>query len=107
MSKAVQIFRGDLENDSTISFSQTYNAFLGMYQVSSRVVRCDRIEIRIEIDVRQIFSSEDWTTILYDTMTAEIPYAQRWLAGVFLCVWFLFSNGQSSDADVGTSLTGA
>jgi hypothetical protein len=32
--QAVQLFRGDLEAGETITFSQTYNSFLGMYQVS-------------------------------------------------------------------------
>jgi hypothetical protein len=32
--QAVQLFRGDLAAGETITFSQTYNAFLGMYQVS-------------------------------------------------------------------------
>jgi hypothetical protein len=35
--QAVQLFRGDLEADITMSFSQTYIAFLGMYQASSSI----------------------------------------------------------------------
>ena len=30
---AVQLFRGDMPEGDTITFSQTYNSFLGMYQV--------------------------------------------------------------------------
>ena len=37
--QAVQLFRGDLDADITMSFSQTYIAFLGMYQASSSVDR--------------------------------------------------------------------
>ena len=32
-SKAVQLLRGDITAGDTITFSQTYNSFLGMYQV--------------------------------------------------------------------------
>ena len=52
--------------------SQTYNSFLGMYQV---------------------FSSENWTDLLYLTMQAEVPFGQQWLAAVFFCVWILFAYG--------------
>ena len=31
---AVQLLRGDLPEGDTMTFSQTYNSFLGMYQVS-------------------------------------------------------------------------
>lgn len=34
MKQALQLFRGDVEAGETITFSQTYNSFLGMYQVS-------------------------------------------------------------------------
>ncbi|ORY24315.1 high-affinity cell membrane calcium channel [Naematelia encephala] len=69
---AVQLFRGDLpSDDSVITFSQTYNSFLAMYQ---------------------IFSSENWTDILYNAMSAESQWAQAWLAAIFLCGWFLFAN---------------
>jgi hypothetical protein len=30
---AVQLLRGDIPEGDTITFSQTYNSFLGMYQV--------------------------------------------------------------------------
>jgi hypothetical protein len=31
---AVQLLRGDIPEGDTMTFSQTYNSFLGMYQVS-------------------------------------------------------------------------
>ncbi|ODO05658.1 hypothetical protein I350_04717 [Cryptococcus amylolentus CBS 6273] len=68
---AVQLFRGDLEAGETITFSQTYNSFLAMYQ---------------------IFSSENWTDIVYNVMGAEVDYKQDVIAAIFLCGWFLFSN---------------
>ncbi|WVQ96668.1 hypothetical protein IAU59_003774 [Kwoniella sp. CBS 9459] len=68
---ALQLFRGDLEEGETITFSQTYNSFLGIYQ---------------------IFSSENWTDILYNVMGSEDQYKQNIIAAIFLCGWFLFSN---------------
>ncbi|OCF43572.1 high-affinity cell membrane calcium channel [Kwoniella heveanensis CBS 569] len=68
---ALQLFRGDLEEGDTITFSQTYNSFLGIYQ---------------------IFSSENWTDILYNVMGSEGQYKQNIIAAIFLCGWFLFSN---------------
>lgn len=34
---AVQLLRGDIPEGDTMTFSQTWNSFLGMYQVSSTV----------------------------------------------------------------------
>jgi hypothetical protein len=60
---AIQLLRGDLYEDPSelINFSQTYNSFLGMYQ---------------------IFSTENWTTILYNSVSgwvvnADIRWARR------------------------------
>ncbi|WVO12615.1 hypothetical protein L204_100220 [Cryptococcus depauperatus] len=68
---AVQLFRGDLTKGNTVTFAQTYNSFLGMYQ---------------------IFSSENWTDILYNVMGAERSYKQTAIAAIFICGWFLFAN---------------
>ncbi|WVQ85091.1 hypothetical protein IAT38_007255 [Cryptococcus sp. DSM 104549] len=68
---ALQLFRGDIPEGSTITFSQTYNSFLAMYQ---------------------IFSSENWTDILYTVMGSEGQWNQNWITAIFLCGWFLFSN---------------
>ncbi|KAK4687032.1 voltage-dependent calcium channel, partial [Tremellales sp. Uapishka_1] len=68
---AIQLVRGDIELGDTITFSQTYNAFLGMYQ---------------------IFSSENWTTVLYAAMDAEYQWTQSWIVAIFFCGWFLFAN---------------
>ncbi|WWC62542.1 uncharacterized protein I303_105138 [Kwoniella dejecticola CBS 10117] len=66
---ALQLFRGDIEGDP-IDFSQTFNAFLGMYQISS---------------------SENWTDVLYNVMSSEGQFKQNWIAAIFLCGWMLFS----------------
>jgi hypothetical protein len=34
---AVQLLRGDMPEGDTMTFSQTYTSFLGMYQVSFRI----------------------------------------------------------------------
>ncbi|ORX40063.1 Ion transport protein-domain-containing protein [Kockovaella imperatae] len=67
---AMQLFRGDVPADDIITISQTFNAFLGAYQV---------------------FSSENWTALLYAVMEAEIPFKQRWLGALFWCAWILFA----------------
>lgn len=37
---AVQLLRGDIPEGDTMTFSQTYNSFLGMYQVSRGHCNC-------------------------------------------------------------------
>jgi hypothetical protein len=41
---AVQLFRGDIPEGDTMTFSQTYNSFLGMYQVICSVHRVGRFD---------------------------------------------------------------
>ncbi|WRT67795.1 uncharacterized protein IL334_004769 [Kwoniella shivajii] len=67
---ALQLFRGDLEEGALITFSQTFNSFLGMYQISS---------------------SENWTDVLYSVMGFESQFRQNWISAIFLCGWMLFS----------------
>ena len=40
---AVQLLRGDMPEGDTITFSQTYNSFLGMYQVCHLLVIIQRV----------------------------------------------------------------
>lgn len=40
----------------------------------------------------QIFSSENWTDILYSSTAAEAAYGQAWISAIFLSGWFLFAN---------------
>ncbi|KAF8337378.1 Ion transport protein-domain-containing protein [Cantharellus anzutake] len=69
---AVQLFRGDVPPASAeMNFYQIVNAFLSMYQ---------------------IFSSENWTTVLYSAGTAEVTFKQSAIAILFLSGWFLFAN---------------
>lgn len=48
-----------------------FNAFLGMYQ---------------------IFSSEDWTAILYMTTEVQSPYGVGWISAMFFIGWFILGN---------------
>ena len=74
---AAQLFRGDIpqeddEGESVeMNFKHIFNSFLAMYQ---------------------IFSSENWTTILFSALSNEGQYRQAVIAGIFLCGWFLFAN---------------
>ncbi|KAF8440127.1 Ion transport protein-domain-containing protein [Terfezia claveryi] len=74
---AVQLVRGDLPqedkngNEIRMSFFTIYNAFLGMYQ---------------------IFSSENWTDILYNATKYQTPYNVGWVSAMFFIGWFILSN---------------
>ncbi|KAL5522184.1 CCH1 [Sanghuangporus sanghuang] len=68
---AVQLLRGDLPGAVNMNFKEVYNSFLAMYQV---------------------FSSENWTDILFDSAVAEKPLGQTVLIAIFISLWFLFAN---------------
>ncbi|KAL7269076.1 calcium channel protein [Rhizina undulata] len=73
---AVQILRGDLAadingNTTQAPFFNIFNAFLGMYQV---------------------FSSEDWTTILFNVTQSQQPYNTAWISAIFFIGWFILGN---------------
>lgn len=70
---AVQLLRGVIpkSDETEMTFYQMWNAFLAMYQ---------------------IFSSENWTTVLYSAMAAQAPYGQAFISGIMISCWFLFAN---------------
>ncbi|TGZ76287.1 hypothetical protein EX30DRAFT_399378 [Ascodesmis nigricans] len=73
---AVQLVRGDIpaefEGETLpITFHTMYNSFLGMYQ---------------------IFSSEDWTAVLYITTQVQAPYGVGWISAMFFIGWFILGN---------------
>ncbi|ORY13758.1 calcium-channel protein CCH1 [Clohesyomyces aquaticus] len=74
---AAQLFRGEIPaadeegNVIRVSFFTIYNSFLGMYQ---------------------IFSSENWTTILYDVTQNELKFKTSWIGAAFCILWFIFAN---------------
>jgi voltage-dependent calcium channel len=73
---AIQLLRGDVPSTSSINFGGVFNAFLGIYQV---------------------FSSENWTSVLYETTQAEIPLGQAVILAIFVSSWFLFANCKFPD----------
>ncbi|KZV67749.1 hypothetical protein PENSPDRAFT_687890 [Peniophora sp. CONT] len=68
---AVQMLRGDLDSSDSMNFGQMWTSFLAIYQV---------------------FSSENWTSILYDTGTAESGRGQSVLVVLFFVGWFFLAN---------------
>jgi voltage-dependent calcium channel len=74
---AVQLFRGIMPTTDSggypiqITFFTIYNAFLGMYQ---------------------ILSSENWTTILYDSTNWTSIYGTAWISASFFIMWFILAN---------------
>ncbi|KAI0338514.1 hypothetical protein BDW22DRAFT_1362860 [Trametopsis cervina] len=69
----IQLLRGDVTNDGNrfIDWGEIFNSFLGVYQ---------------------IFSSENWTDILYDAATSEVPLGQSAIVVLFIVGWFFFAN---------------
>lgn len=67
----IQLLRGDVDGDEALNFAQLWNAFLAVYV---------------------IFSSENWTDVLYVAMEAEAGLGQTVIVAVFLCAWMLFAN---------------
>ncbi|KAG2356552.1 Ion transport protein-domain-containing protein, partial [Suillus spraguei] len=70
----VELIRGDMSDLITLNFGQLWNSFLAVYQ---------------------IFSSENWTNVLYSAAAAEIPLGQAVIVIVFLCSWLIFANCKS------------
>ncbi|GJE94122.1 Ion transport protein-domain-containing protein [Phanerochaete sordida] len=70
---AIQLLRGDVQeaDDRFINWGDVFNSFLGVYQ---------------------IFSSENWTNVLYDAATAEVPLRQSAVVVLFISGWFFFAN---------------
>ena len=74
---AVQIFRGEYPdydisgNVVRINFSDIYNSFIGMYQV---------------------FSSENWTILMYNATQYDLEYNEGWIGAAFLVLWFILAN---------------
>ncbi|KAL9052768.1 MAG: hypothetical protein Q9162_005188 [Coniocarpon cinnabarinum] len=71
---ASQLFRGEVpqtQDDGSqieITFDTIFNSFLGMYQ---------------------IFSSENWTTILYNVTSNDVGWNTAWIGAIFFILWFI------------------
>ncbi|CAO3597764.1 unnamed protein product [Absidia cylindrospora] len=69
---AFQLLEGELnESDDEMRFFSIYNAFVAL---------------------NQLFSGEDWTTVLYDVMEYGAPSGNSAINALFLSIWFAFSN---------------
>ncbi|KAG0186357.1 calcium channel protein [Apophysomyces sp. BC1034] len=69
---AFQLFEGALnDSDEEMRFFSVYNSFAALYQ---------------------LFSGEDWTTVLYAAMEAGVPSGNSAIHALFLVLWFAFSN---------------
>lgn len=74
---ASQLFRGDIPEQGPddevilIQFFDIWNSFIGMYQ---------------------IFSSENWTSPLYNITQFNQIFSTGWLGALFCVLWFIISN---------------
>src|ERR1700744_5491678 len=74
---AAQLFRGTLplqdsyQNYIRTNFNSLWNSFLGMYQ---------------------IFSSENWTDIMYHVTNYDMVYNTAWVGAAFFIIWFILSS---------------
>lgn len=68
---AVQLLRGDVGKDVATNFGELFNAFLSVYQV---------------------FSTENWPTVLYTAIKAENSLGQTVIVAIFIAGWMLFAN---------------
>jgi len=66
-----QILRGDMQSDLAMNFGEIFTSFLAIYQV---------------------FSSENWTSVLYSSAVAEVPLGQAIIVVLFFVGWFFFAN---------------
>ncbi|KAL7278048.1 hypothetical protein ACG7TL_008012 [Trametes sanguinea] len=67
----VQLIGGDIQAGDTIDFGTLYNSFLAVYQV---------------------FSSENWTDVLYTAAVPEVPLRQSAIVVLFIAGWMFFAN---------------
>ena len=68
---AVQLVSGDIKRGDPIDFGTLYNSFLAIYQV---------------------FSSENWTDVLYLAAVPEVPLRQSAITVLFIAGWMFFAN---------------
>jgi hypothetical protein len=68
---AVQMLRGDFGNDAKVTFGEVFNSFLAVYQV---------------------FSSENWSDVMYNAAMTEVPLGQTVVVIIFFAGWMLFAN---------------
>ena len=74
---AVQLVSGDVKQGNLIDFGTLYNTFLAIYQV---------------------FSSENWTDVLYTAAVPEVPLRQSAVVVLFIAGWMFFANCEFASA---------
>ena len=78
---ASQLFRGEIpETDDgetvRVPFNDIWNSFIGMYV---------------------IFSSENWTEIMYTVTGYQKAFGTAWIGASFCILWFIFANRKYID----------
>lgn len=73
---ASQLFRGEIPEEADgntirVPFNDIWNSFIGMYI---------------------IFSSENWTDILYTVTGYQQAFGTAWIGASFCILWFIFAN---------------
>ncbi|KAK5100599.1 calcium channel protein [Lithohypha guttulata] len=74
---ASQMFRGDIPSEDAagdsiqVQFFDIWNSFIGMYI---------------------IFSSENWTSVLYNVSQFDVRWNTAWLGAIFCILWFIMAN---------------
>ncbi|KAH6614999.1 calcium-channel protein CCH1 [Boeremia exigua] len=73
---ASQLFRGEIPETADgdtirVSFNDIWNSFIGMYI---------------------IFSSENWTEIMYTVTSYQVAFGTAWIGASFCILWFIFAN---------------
>lgn len=74
---ASQMFRGDIpaedaaDDTNEVQFFDIWNSFIGMYI---------------------IFSSENWTGIMYNVTTNNLQWNTAWIGSIFCILWFIMAN---------------
>lgn len=73
---ASQLFRGEIPEEADgdmirVPFNDIWNSFIGMYI---------------------IFSSENWTEIMYTVTGYQKSFGTAWIGASFCILWFIFAN---------------
>ncbi|KAF7334437.1 hypothetical protein MVEN_02273100 [Mycena venus] len=86
---SVQFLRGDLSADQTMNFG---TLFYCVPRHISGVLHFYIFALSNPRSCYQVFSSENWTDILYSTAGAEKVFGQSAISVLFIAGWMLFAN---------------
>lgn len=87
---AVQFLRGDLSSQEIMNFKEVYNSFVAMYQVR----QTSKLPSWVELihPLCKVFSSENWTDVLFSAFNAEAPLGQSAFVAILITVWLFLAN---------------